>query len=662
MARQDLLALTPDDLIALSNRGVVKRAQRDSDSGETAVQVEEDAAGNVLARWPDGAVCRISPHEALSGRCCTCPATTVCRHLVGAILDYQRQQRLVAAQNRTQNQSPAEPQSWDPGAISDEALASSFTARQLAALRQQFEGGLVVELHRGPRPRARLHNLAHSIRFLVAGNPHYTRCDCADPAPCGHVPLSVWAFRLLPAGRASGLVSTAREIVAAPSQLLDNLDQALEQVFDHGIAELPDPLARRLARIENECRRADMVWLAEILLELIEQRRQYETHDARFSPAQAATLIGELVIRADAARFPQPTVPPTFIRGSSSECTAQMGNSRLIGLGTSVELRRGSVVLAACLQDAATGAVIALPREFANPKPGGAAPSFAQLARTTVFQSAGLGDVGAGQILIHGGKRSPNGEFRPGRSRGALNPQSFQWEELRAPVFAEGFQELMEYQRLLPHPCLSPRRLTENMHVCPIAAVEQPAFQAREQRVEAILRDSQGNSATLLHPYHSRGRQGVEALLYHLEKSRLLFVAGRMGLGPKGLSISPTSLVFADGDTRWMLQPWVFQPSLVQPSLVQPSLGGDTGSPTERLPADLDLRAEAPLRRHVGELLDLLGELALVGRSRANAKLWQDLRIQSQALGLAHIPKFIQPASVLTLSAFVAFALFDGQL
>ena len=309
MARQDLLALTCDDLIALSNRGVVKRAQRESDSGETAVQIEEDAGGNVLARWPDGAACRISPHEALSGQCCTCAATAVCRHLVGTILDYQRYQRLIAALN----QAPAEPESWDPGAISDEALASSFTVRQLAALRQLFEGGLVVELHRGPRPRARLHNLAHSIRFLVAGNPHYTRCDCAEPAPCSHVPLSVWAFRLLPAGRASGLVSTAREIVGAPAKLLDDLDQALEQVFDHGIAELPDPLARRLQRLENECRRADMVWLADVLLELIEQRRQYETHDARFSPVQAATLIGELVIRADAARFPQQTVGDLFM-------------------------------------------------------------------------------------------------------------------------------------------------------------------------------------------------------------------------------------------------------------------------------------------------------------------------------------------------------------
>ena len=638
MARQDLLALTPDDLIALSNRGLVKRAQRESETGETGAQIEEDSAGDVLARWLDGARCRIPAREALSAGCCTCAATAICRHLVGTILGYQR---LAAAQR------PGEPESWDPGAISDEALAACFTARQLAALRQQFESGLVVELHRGPRPRARLHNLAHSIRFLVAGDARYTRCDCAGAAPCGHVPLSVWAFRLLPPERAAGLVSTARETAAAPARLLDELDQALEQVLDHGIAELPDPLTRRLERLENECRRADMVWLAEILLELIEQRRQYETHDARFSPAQVATLIGELIVRADAARYPQQTVPPMFIRGSSAECVARMGNSRLIGLGTSVELRHGSVVLAACLQDAATGVVVALAREFANPKPGDAAPSFAQLARTTVFQGAGLGDAGAGQILIHGGKRSPNGEFRPGRSRGALNPQNFQWEQLRPPVFAEGFEELMEHQRLLPHPCLRPRRLTENLHVCPITAVEHPAFHAREQRVEAILRDSQGNSATLLHPYHSRGRQGVEALLHHLAKSRLIFVAGKTGLGPQGLSIAPTGLVFEGGEGRWLLQPWI---------------GGDAVPATGQLAAEQAVSAEAPLRRHVGELLDLLGELALVGRPRISARLWQDLGDQSKALGLVHVAGFVQPGSALTLCALVVFALLDGQM
>ncbi len=390
MARHDLLALTADDLIALSNRGIVKRAQREAESGEAGAEISEEADGTVLARWPDGAVCRISAREKLSGDCCTCAATTICRHLVGAILGYQA----LASQPKD---GPAAEVSWDPGAIPDEALSSWWTAKQLAALRRQFDAGMVVELHRGPRPAARLHSIAHTLRFLVPGDPRYTRCDCSDPAPCTHVPLAIWAFRLLSKGRASGLVSTEREPAPPPSGVLDDLDRALEELLDYGIANLPEALVRRLERLEIECRRQDLVWLAEILVELLNARRQYESHDARFSPAQVAMLVGELAIRADASRFPEQPVPPMFIRGSSTEATAEMGHARLIGLGTSVEIRRNSVIIAAYLQDAATGVVVALPREFAHPKAGESFRSFSGIgpehpfSRAPIFARWGLG-------------------------------------------------------------------------------------------------------------------------------------------------------------------------------------------------------------------------------------------------------------------------------
>ncbi|MEU6239160.1 hypothetical protein ABZ885_40075, partial [Kitasatospora sp. NPDC047058] len=51
--RADLLALTPDTLAALANRGLVKRAAKDVDSG-AGPQVECAADGSVLGVHPDG--------------------------------------------------------------------------------------------------------------------------------------------------------------------------------------------------------------------------------------------------------------------------------------------------------------------------------------------------------------------------------------------------------------------------------------------------------------------------------------------------------------------------------------------------------------------------------------------------------------------------------
>ena len=54
MARADLLALTLDDLIVLSNRGLVKRAQRELASGQFTDEWTETEAGTIHIQWSDG--------------------------------------------------------------------------------------------------------------------------------------------------------------------------------------------------------------------------------------------------------------------------------------------------------------------------------------------------------------------------------------------------------------------------------------------------------------------------------------------------------------------------------------------------------------------------------------------------------------------------------
>ncbi|WP_433174985.1 hypothetical protein [Actinoallomurus sp. CA-150999] len=90
MIRADLLALTPDALAALANRGLVKRATKELDAGNApAVDVAPD--GTVRGRFPDGAEATLPDGGGLEGASCTCAATGVCRHRIGLILAYQRQ-------------------------------------------------------------------------------------------------------------------------------------------------------------------------------------------------------------------------------------------------------------------------------------------------------------------------------------------------------------------------------------------------------------------------------------------------------------------------------------------------------------------------------------------------------------------------------------------
>ena len=214
------------------------------------------------------------------------------------------------------------------------------------------------------------------------------------------------------------------------------------------------------------------------------------------------------------------------------------------------------------LQDVNTGTIVAIGREFADPAPDAPEPprEFWKLGQTTMLKRSSLADLGAGQLLIQGAKRSPSCRLVIGRGRAVVNPQAFAWEQLRAPVLAEDFAEIRARLGLLPPASLRPRRVAEDFHAVAIAAVEGFAFDPAAQVVRATLRDARGDLAALEHPYSSRGREGVDALLARLTSTApdaFRFVAGPARLGASGLSISPTALVFQDGAARRILQPWI---------------------------------------------------------------------------------------------------------
>ncbi len=160
-------------------------------------ELDEAADGEVTARWSDGVECRLPPGKVIGEGRCTCAATELCRHLVRTVLAYQRRAADAAAVVDEAVAPPGPSGPWDPGQITDDALAAAFKPAALARARGEFQQGLLVELVRGAKPSARFHVPPHTVRFLVPGDIRYTHCDCAEQAPCRHVPPAVWAFRML---------------------------------------------------------------------------------------------------------------------------------------------------------------------------------------------------------------------------------------------------------------------------------------------------------------------------------------------------------------------------------------------------------------------------------------------------------------------------------
>ena len=642
MPRADLLSLSPDDLATLANRGLVKRAQAELDGESITCTLSENAAGTVSVLWSDDVHCLLPSGAPLQNGRCSCSATGLCRHLIRSVLAYQRENAAVPVaevETEAELETPvaAPVAAWNPGEIGEDALTKVVPAATLTQARKVWDAGQVIEVTLGAKPTARFHTLGTNTRFMVPGDARYTHCDCAQAAPCVHVPLAVWAFRELKTDQTHGLISTRTERAPVPAAVLIEIEAALGELALIGVAGAGQPFLDRLTRLQSDCRAQGLVWPAEIVADLGRQIELHMSHNARFEPQRVAGLAGELLTRIDAIRSQTGATPDVFVRGAASDVTTEVGAARLVGIGTQARLYRGGVELSAWLQDTDSGALVFVSRDFPDPQPDAnqaalrasnppAPPPLHRLANSPVVKGTGIGALGSGQILARGGKRAPDGEFSFGRTPLSFNAQNFEWQRLRAPLLCEGFSQIEAHFQGAAPAALRPRRAGEDIFVVPIAGVEAVKFALSEQETRATLRDASGDAALLVHPYAARGASGTEALLAALESGEVRFVAGRFSRDASGLKVAPLSLICETGGARTMIQPWVSQNSTAKSSEAPQTT-------TPGAPPD-------PLRDFSRQFLAELGELWLIGLSRSDertARDWSRLAERGAGLGFGRL-------------------------
>lgn len=380
--RADLLALSADDLVALSNRGTVKRAAREL----AGLELTEEADGTVLAAAAD-AVAQLPPGVALGDATCSCPAAGLCRHVVGAVLAYHEQ-----------HEAPALA-AWDPGAITDEALAAVGRGALLRGVRALAARGQVADLVRAARPVARLHDADAIVRFPVPGELAHARCTCGQPAPCEHAGLAVLAFREL-----DGPAGTVELGAPPPLPPLDELEDGLGLLVEAGVAAGRPAVVRALERDAAHALELGLRWPADTLAELADAVRRHGAAEASYAPREAVALVAELAARLDALRAG--SVPRTLLAGTARRGDAEVRGGLLIGLGCRAR-RVGAVShFDALLLDPAGGRVLIAGRSVE------AAPSFAQLAAGTLRPGIGFAALGRGQLVVTGATLSPAGRLK----------------------------------------------------------------------------------------------------------------------------------------------------------------------------------------------------------------------------------------------------------
>jgi hypothetical protein len=390
---------------------------------------------------------------------------------------------------------------------------------------------------------------------------------------------------------------------------------------------------QRLSRVMQSLRDEGLVWPAELVVDLLHQCEMYRQHDARFEPQQVVQLLGELTARLRTIASGTRAVPQPLVRGTRSDRPTEIAAGRMIGVGLGVRPGRRHATISAYLQDADSGSLVAVERTFADPDPktGDQPRQFADLAAAVLVRGVSLASLASSQLLLKAGKRTPGGQLLLPRTAASLatHPQTYEWEQLKPPFAAESFAQLAARFETLPPSCLRPRRRTENLHVVAVAGADELTFDSARQKLTARMRDSRGDFATLVHPYHARGREGFNDLAAALEQRgpQVRFVCGHVRSTGRMLEIEPVSVILDDGERRIGIQPWL--PGNILTTNSNPWLADDSQG--------LETNSESPIGELLRRIEDQLSDLLITGLNHGHPATWTELAQFAQQLDFVRL-------------------------
>ncbi|MCE6074072.1 SWIM zinc finger family protein [Agrobacterium vitis] len=530
MARLDLIALTDEGLIQLSNAGLVKRGLRELAAG-TGPKLEEAEDGSIRARFDDGTFTCLGPSQALADASCTCPSSGLCRHRIMLALAY-----------RNENQFASQEVQWDPGSLDSEALEASFSPSARNELANLLARPQIVRLDHWSPPTAHLPTA--TVRFLVPEDISYARCDCTQGQGCVHVALALRAFRQ--AGGQSevtiGTIETDRATGFTASDI-DTLRKSCDAVIDSLLRTgVRAGLSAHEASLESARKAASSLGAAQLLLVLNDLREQIEAYEAR-----GARHMEQAVLRLAAELFARPRARnKAEALGLGQPLETPMGKSRLLSMGARLRQEGADIRVSIMLADSDTGATLLTEKLFSP------APSDDRLLPEMVMnRQMGTGlpvaGLGRGQVLTSVATRRADGLLRfgnGGAGRTQVMPRDSTSSFTRSLV-AESVRQVAKLLGARPVSMVCPRKLGEAFFVFEIDAVLGQVWSAGRQCWEgAVQLPGEGGILHLERYFDSASPYAVSLLTAALEnkwgKPRML--AGTVRLEGGTLICEPWSI------------------------------------------------------------------------------------------------------------------------
>lgn len=563
--RSDLLELTAEALMALSNAGFVKRAQKEVAEGKLPELTERDD-GRVDAVFGDGNKVSFPMGKNLRDATCSCPASSMCRHRVTLVLAYQA----LHANGVTSEVDDTQP-GWSPARFSQQLNEVPLSV--ISRAKKLIQGSVVVQLSKGSEaqttPSARLPMC--DVRFFSRSSLAHARCDCIQQTICEHIVLAVWGFEQaelsqpdfqqltlqinLPDGAQTGPNALFEQPEAVLLQTA--LDKLLLKLWSDGSSQPDSAIKPLMAEVGRHAQQLQWRWVSESLDDIQQGIADQHHRSSRYHPVDFLQRLSGLPARLVAAKCMDqqaqqqalPRLPAAEIVGLGVKGEIQLEHLKLVSLGARYWADEQQEGVKLIFTDPDSQALMVIERQWPkNLDPQGMSMPIGsrRIAGHPVKKLA------ASQVITNAAKRRANGalDIASGRQYTSVLPLSSRaWERLGEPLRQPDAAALKRYlQQALPD-FVRPRQPIEQLHILPVNEVLDwrwdPALQCLQIDIlSGEASDDVDNYVTVSLNYDIAAPQAIEALaramLTPATPARL--ISGRVKIESGTLFIEPLAV------------------------------------------------------------------------------------------------------------------------
>lgn len=555
--RQELLELTHQALITLSNAGFVKRGLKELEAGKIPT-LDQEEDGTLIAHYADGNHTRLAPEMALKEAECSCPATGMCRHRVMLVLTYQH---LCNEQATTSPEPTAE--RWQPGQWLAELETLPATTRQRAStLASQ---GLIIELNCtvGDVPVAKLP--MSDVRFFSRHSIRFARCDCVEGTLCEHVVLAVQAFAAAEAlhpgfehiawqlqPKASKAPANDNPFATqAGQQCVSDITALFHQLWKEGMSQPSVALERAQLKALRAAQQLEWRWVVAQLQQLKENLHAFHHRASYYTPTRCLSLCAALLARLKAAQHvaqqasegQQPVQHWRTIVGQGIDNESQLDHLRLVSLGIHSWQDQDHYGARLWFIDPDTGNLLHITREWPLNEQQNTPIGNRRIANIPIAILAG------GQLVAKGARRTAKGELKleaRGRRTGAAPLSQTAWDIPQVSHCPATLAALRTHLTQQLPSFVRPWHRADDLFIVPITTCQHLHWNTAQQRMEALLTDSNGDHLYLKLPTYASAPHAVDVmaqLLGSQEEIPLYKVSGYVSLREGRLEMEPLMIM-----------------------------------------------------------------------------------------------------------------------